>query len=66
MLSQLKSEKKSNNSNLNTLVFVINQDFKSKAYSDYTQKKIYLTYNAETETYSIDKIEVVPNSTKIQ
>lgn len=53
-------------SNLNTLVFVINQDFKSKTYSDYTQKKIYLTYNEETETYSIDKIEVVPNSTKIQ
>lgn len=53
-------------SNLNTLVFVINQDFKSKTYSDYTQKKIYLTYNKETETYSIDKIEVVPNSTKIQ
>lgn len=52
--------------NWETLVVVVNQDFKSKAYSDYTQKKVYLTYDDENKTYIIDKIEVVPNSTKIQ
>ncbi len=52
--------------NWETLVVVVNQDFKSKAYSDYTQKKVYLTYDNENKTYIIDKIEVVPNSTKKQ
>lgn len=52
--------------NWKTIVVVVNQDFKSKAYSDYTQKKVYLTYDDEKKTYIIDKIEVVPNSTKKQ
>lgn len=52
--------------NWETLVVVVNQDFKSKTYSDYTQKKVYLTYDDENKTYIIDKIEVVPNSTKKQ
>lgn len=52
--------------NWETLVVVVNQDFKSKTYSDYTQKKVFLTYDNENKTYIIDKIEVVPNSTKKQ
>lgn len=53
-------------SNCETIVYIINQDFKSKTYSDYTQKKVYLKYDVENEAYYIDKIEVVPNSTKKQ
>lgn len=54
------------NSNWDSLIYTVNQEFQSKSYSDYTQKRVYLTYDAARGTYVINKIEVVPNSTKIE
>lgn len=54
------------NPNWDSLIYTVNQKYQSKAYSDYTQKRIYMTYDATKETYVINKIEVVPNSTKIE
>lgn len=47
----------------NTLVYTVCQKYQSKTYADKTQKKIYLNYVPEKDTYLINKIEVVPNST---
>lgn len=52
--------------NWNSLVYTIDQKYQSNTYSDYTKKKVYLKYDSIKKTYSIDKIEVVPNSTKIK
>lgn len=53
------------NPNWDSLVYVVNQEYKGKTYSDYTQKRIHLTFDSSKETYLIEKIEVVPNSTRI-
>lgn len=53
-------------SNLDTLIYVVDQEYQSDTYSDYTKKKIFLTYDAVKESYVIEKIEVVPNSTVIR
>ncbi len=50
--------------NWNTIIYQFNQKYQSKTYGDNTQKKIYLTYDAEKNNYSIDKIEVIPNTTE--
>lgn len=50
--------------NWNTLIYQFDQKYLSKTYGDNTQKKIYLVYDSEKDTYSIEKIEVVPNSTQ--
>lgn len=50
-------------SNWNTLIYTVNQDYESKTYSDQTQKRIHLKYDDGTKSYRIDKIEVVPNTT---
>lgn len=52
------------NSNWDTLIYTVNQEYHSKNYNDYTQKRIYLTYDSLKGTYVINKVEVVPNSTK--
>ncbi len=52
--------------NWDSLVYTVNQEYKSKTYSDYTQKRIYLIYDSGKKTYLINKIDVVPNSTKIE
>lgn len=49
-----------------TLIYTVEQKYQSKTYSDCTQKKIYLTYDSEKGRYLINKIEVVPNSTKVE
>ena len=54
------------NPNWDSLIYTVNQEYQSKSYSDYTQKRVYLTYDAARGTYVINKIEVVPNSTKIE
>lgn len=54
------------NPNWDSLIYTVNQEYQSKSYSDYTQKRVYLTYDATKGTYVINKIEVVPNSTKIE
>lgn len=54
------------NQNWDSLIYVVNQEYQSKTYSDYTRKRIYLTYDAVKGTYLINKIEVVPNSTKVK
>ncbi len=54
------------NPNWDSLIYTVSQEYRSKTYSDYTQKRIYLTYDATKGTYVINKIEVVPNSTKIE
>ncbi len=54
------------NSNWDTLVYTVNQEFHSIPYSDYTQKRIYMTYDTTKGTYVITKIEVIPNSTTIK
>lgn len=50
-------------SDWSSLVCTISQDFAGKSYSDNTTKKIYLTYDPDTDSFRISKIEVVPNST---
>ncbi len=52
--------------NWDSLIYTANQEYQSKTYSDYTQKRIYLTYDSEKGIYLINKIEVIPNSTKIE
>lgn len=52
------------NPNWDSLIYTVSQTYLSKSYSDYTQKQIYMTYDAEKGTYVINRIEVVPNSTK--
>ncbi|MCH5243467.1 MAG: hypothetical protein J1F29_01015 [Lentimicrobiaceae bacterium] len=54
------------NSDWNSLVYIVNQRYQSETYSDYTQKRIYLEYDATKGIYVINKIEVIPNSTKIE
>lgn len=53
-------------SNWGSVIYTVNQEYQSKIYSDYTQKRIYLTYDSTKGTYLIDKIKVVPNSTIIR
>lgn len=52
------------NPNWDSLVYIVTQEYRSKTYSDYTQKRIYLIYDFAKGTYVINKIEVVPNSTR--
>ncbi len=52
--------------NLNTVMYLINQKYESKTYKDSTDKIVFLNYNDENERYFINKIAVVPNSTKIE
>ncbi len=54
------------NSNWDSLTYTVHQEYKSKTYSDYTQKRIYMTYDSVKKTYIIVKIEVIPNSTTIK
>ena len=51
--------------NFQSLEYTVNQEFHSKPYSDHTQKTIYLTYDQEKDTFVIDKITVVRNSTEL-
>ena len=53
-------------SNWGSLVYTISQKYQSDSYSDYTQKQIYMTYDAAKGTYVINKIKVIPNSTKLK
>lgn len=53
-------------SNWGSLVYTISQKYQSESYSDYTQKQIYMTYDAAKGTYVINKIKVIPNSTKLK
>ncbi len=46
--------------------YVINQEYNGKIYSDFTQKVIYLKYDEVKGTYLINKITVVPNTTKLK
>ena len=52
------------NSNWDALIYTIGQNYHSKRYSDYTQKRVHLKYDETKGAYVIDKIEVVRNSTK--
>jgi len=54
------------NPDLDSLIYTVNQEYQSKTYSDYTQKRIYLSYDSTNDKYHINKIEVVPNSTRIE
>lgn len=54
------------NPNWDSLIYTVSQKYQSKTYSDYTKKRIYLTYDSTKGTYVINKIEVVPNSTKVE
>lgn len=49
--------------NWESVAYPFSQEYSSKTYNDYTEKKIYLTYDAEKGTYLIEKIEVMPNTT---
>lgn len=49
--------------NWESVVYPFSQEYNSKTYNDYTEKKIYLTYDAEKGTYLIEKIQVLPNTT---
>lgn len=51
-------------SNMEQLIYVIHQEYRSKTYNDNTHKKIYLNFDVLKNTYVIDKIEVVTGSTK--
>lgn len=53
-------------SNWDSLIYTVNQEYRSKTYSDYTQKRVYLIYDSTKDAYLINKIEVVPNSTRIE
>lgn len=53
-------------SNWDSLIYTVSQRYQSKTYNDYTQKRIHLVYDADKKTYLINKIEVVPNSTKTE
>lgn len=46
-------------------IFMVSQAYRSDTYNDDTQKQVYLKYNAAKKTYLINKITVVPNSTRI-
>lgn len=52
--------------NWDSLIYTVSQRYQSKTYNDYTQKRIHLVYDADKKTYLINKIEVVPNSTKTE
>lgn len=65
LLNQTISNIEVVNPNWDSLIYTIDQVYKSNTYSDYTQKRIYMIYDSAKGTYLIDKIEVVPNSTKI-
>lgn len=52
--------------NWESLIYTVDQEYRSRTYSDYTRKRIYLTYDPAKGTYLINKIEVVPNSTRIE
>lgn len=49
--------------NWESVAYPFSQEYSSKTYNDYTEKKIYLTYDTEKGTYLIEKIEVLPNTT---
>lgn len=53
------------NPNWDSVIYTVNQKFHSKPYSDNTIKKIHMTYDPAKETYVINKVEVVPSSTKL-
>lgn len=53
-------------SNLYTIMYKINQRYESKTYKDSTDKIVFLNYNDKNKEYRINKIEVIPNSTKIE
>ncbi len=54
------------NPNWDSVIYTVNQEYQSKTYSDYTLKRIYLIYDSTKSAYLINKIEVIPNSTKIE
>ncbi len=54
------------NLNWDSLIYIVSQEYRSKTCSDFTQKRIYLTYDSTKGTYVINKIEVVPNNTIIK
>ncbi len=45
--------------------FTANQEYRSKKYSDTTEKVIYLKYDSAKKTYLIEQILVVPGTTKL-
>lgn len=45
------------------VVYTVTQKYSGKSYSDVTKKRIYMKYDSAKESYLIDKIEIVPNST---
>lgn len=49
-----------------SVVCTVSQDYKGDKYSDNTTKQIYLVYDPETGSYTIEKIEVVADSTKAE
>lgn len=51
--------------NWDSLIYTVSQEFHSKPYSDNTIKRIHMTYDSAKETYVINKVEVVPSSTKL-
>lgn len=51
------------NPNWESVIYIVNQEYRSKTYNDCTQKRIHLGYDSLKNAYLIDKIEVVPNST---
>ena len=53
------------NPNWDSLIYTVSQNFHSKPYSDNTIKRILMTYDSAKETYVINKVEVVPSSTKL-
>ena len=53
------------NPNWDSVIYTVNQKFHSKPYSDNTIKKIHMTYDPAKGTYIINKLEVVPSSTKL-
>ena len=52
-----------NCSSLNTMMYLINQRYEGQNYKDDTQKIIFVKYNEGK--YQIQKVVVVPNSTKL-
>lgn len=50
--------------NWESIVYVVNQRYQSKRYSDLTQKQIHMNFDTDKRTYLVEKVEVVPNSTR--
>lgn len=53
-------------SNWESIIYLVGQEYSSNTYSDCTQKQIHFKYDASNNKYSIEKISVVPGSTRIK